>query len=1282
MSNNQEALIYKAGVDFGDAIKDIEQLATKFRDNRILIEKLRGEANKYKKQLKELAQSEAAQTTEGKKRYSELIGKITDAEQQLRQARKTQRELNKEYDKLQLPTNSMARMRAEVASLQKQLDKHVKGISISETAYEALEERVGSTRLAIINYDQNLNDGRTNIGRYAQSLEGITNQFDNLLGVSLGVGGAISGAFALDAVTSTISDFNEQIRETAEEQRQVNIAFEGSKDQLQDYRSEISAVSSSMKTEFNETLNATNQLTERFGTDTNKAIDLVARGLDNVKDRSGFLGLVNEELKKFVDLGVSDESAIALLTEASNFGINPDILAEPLIKLREATPATVEALENAFGQEKTNQIFDTFRTAPIEAIQLISSEMNNLDSRSTETGALLADIFSSSGEDDVAVALALQELDFGLGQVNERTKQTLDIQREYETAMSELSNQLIGASDNFKNLQLKIQVLLVQGLLSFLNIIKATPKFLKDNQVTIGALLVALVALNFELVKSNVLLLKDAASRKVQMLWTSRATAQQWLMNAALNANPIGLVIAAVAGLVAGLSYLYNNSELVRNGIDNLTERFLNFYEKNLLIQVALFGIVEPIRALIQMFRGVTTSGEAFQASISLVITSIRERFNRLGLAAQRLGNQIRLNLTVNPNIRNQIKGQLKNIEKEFEASRKRVEAADNKFENLMTNDLKKSSTNSSNSTRKVSSNSNENALGTVGGQREKAKEAARKAANAQQKIEDLQIQLIQDGTERRIAELQLRAEREIASIEASGEQKTDLEQLINKKLANDIAQVRTEATKKEADDLKKVNAEKEKLAEEQLQKKIQMLELSFEQEQTLLQEQLAFEQINQSKFDDKLLEQQISLNEQKLALLKTGTKEELQVRKEIAGLILEQDRRAKESSIELVNEYYDEQNKLRNKAFDNEKLALQNQYLNGQISFENYQNELKIIEEQYQLEQLEKRAEHLQQLMELETTGSDQYLELQIQLRAVEQETYVLALNQHRQFEEEKTRISEEQNQNRLEVSKQAVSFLSDLNDAILQIELQKAGDNEAAQKKAQRKAAARGKVLSVTQATINTFEAATKAMASAPPPFGQILAGLAVAAGLAQVAKIVSTPLPKLNQGGYFPNFKPHSQGGTIVEMAQYEMAVTPNAGRNRKARSLTSHINSRFGGISYPMTDILPPVVRETVDTYLNRGISIPTTLQPKYFNAPIPRLALGGIHTGISSGNAPIVNSNNEQTKKADLQANKQNALLEQQNFLLKALLEKENSISIDELGNVSKRKATYDRFGRA
>jgi hypothetical protein len=52
-------------------------------------------------------------------------------------------------------------------------------------------------------------------------------------------------------------------------------------------------------------------------------------------------------------------------------------------------------------------------------------------------------------------------------------------------------------------------------------------------------------------------------------------------------------------------------------------------------------------------------------------------------------------------------------------------------------------------------------------------------------------------------------------------------------------------------------------------------------------------------------------------------------------------------------------------------------------------------------------------------------------------------------------------------------------------------------------------GKAASIASASINTYEAATKAYASAPPPFNFINAALVTAAGLAQVAMIKGTTM-----------------------------------------------------------------------------------------------------------------------------------------------------------------------------
>ena len=59
-------------------------------------------------------------------------------------------------------------------------------------------------------------------------------------------------------------------------------------------------------------------------------------------------------------------SIATVIAESVNRGFNVDVLTEPLIALRERTIAAETALIEAFGPERTEELFSTFQEAPIE----------------------------------------------------------------------------------------------------------------------------------------------------------------------------------------------------------------------------------------------------------------------------------------------------------------------------------------------------------------------------------------------------------------------------------------------------------------------------------------------------------------------------------------------------------------------------------------------------------------------------------------------------------------------------------------------------------------------------------------------------------------------------------------------------------------------------------------------------------------------------------------------------------------------------------------------------
>lgn len=130
-------------------------------------------------------------------------------------------------------------------------------------------------------------------------------------------------------------------------------------------------------------------------------------------------------------------------------------------------------------------------------------------------------------------------------------------------------------------------------------------------------------------------------------------TAGQWLLNAALAANPIGLVVVAIAALVAGFVLAYKKSETFRGIVDGLWNNVLKPFGKflgtvflgylkllaNMWLTVGRYGIKAfswLLKAAFATFDGILAAAEAglgWIPGIGDKIGAAREAFQRFGNA-------------------------------------------------------------------------------------------------------------------------------------------------------------------------------------------------------------------------------------------------------------------------------------------------------------------------------------------------------------------------------------------------------------------------------------------------------------------------------------------------------------------------------------------------------------------------------------------------------------------------------------------------------------------------
>jgi len=164
---------------------------------------------------------------------------------------------------------------------------------------------------------------------------------------------------------------------------------------------------------------------------------------------------------------------------------------------------------------------------------------------------------------DAGRAIATQEL------ILEKTSK---YQGEFAKNSGDLGSQQDILKAKFENLQTTIGTMLLPILLKVFDVIKPFINFMQQNMGWIVPLVAGILAI--------------VAAIKI---WN----AIQLILNAELLANPIVLVVAAIAALVAGLIWAYNNVEWFRNAVDAMASAVVGAFNWIKDIVVGVFNWIK-----------------------------------------------------------------------------------------------------------------------------------------------------------------------------------------------------------------------------------------------------------------------------------------------------------------------------------------------------------------------------------------------------------------------------------------------------------------------------------------------------------------------------------------------------------------------------------------------------------------------------------------------------------------------------------------------------------------
>ena len=378
-------------------------------------------------------------------------------------------------------------------------------------------------------FSSGLRDADDALDDARESVDDLNDGFETLKRTAAG----IAVALGVDAIIDATKEFSKL-------QNAVMAYTGGSSDAAADLISQAGAIADTYDAEASEVLQAANVLTKQMGGTMESNLALITEGFRKGANVNGeFLEQLREYPAQFRAAGLDASQSIALISDAAKKGVYSDKAADTIkemtLSLREMTQIQRDALTN-IGVDANKVMADISSGAktPFEAVQMIVGEMEKFDVAAQQT--VIADVFKGAGEDaGIQFIKSLKDINFELSDIEANGTG-------FNDAMFQLNTIVNDVKTTFMN--------------EFIPILSQFATFLVDNVPLLKGIAAGLITV--------------AAALGIMKVATIAQTIATMGLNGVLLANPIGLVVAAIAALVAGLVYAYNEFETFRKIVDGV----------------------------------------------------------------------------------------------------------------------------------------------------------------------------------------------------------------------------------------------------------------------------------------------------------------------------------------------------------------------------------------------------------------------------------------------------------------------------------------------------------------------------------------------------------------------------------------------------------------------------------------------------------------------------------------------------------------------------------------